>query len=279
MGSSKPRIKLRIKQKRVKKVRVQSQSLPYVLNPIDEVEPQTVIAHSVNTPRPRRPHPTLRDLGTIATELSLDSPNTRVQRADLSKIPVSNFRTEIELDDLVSVLSIHAKSKPACSAMLDLLQFEENHTVPLARLCLEADLDWSEFVQLFKDFKLDSAAIIAHREFPDLMRDTMEDAKTKEVACPRCFGVGHVDAAEVGLQNKLDGPVACPDCLGEKKIRRIGDRTARLIVFESLGQIKKRGPMVAINQQFVSGGGQSEFITVGQKLLELGSDDYTVHDD
>lgn len=234
---------------------------------------------TVETPPASRPprerksstrRPIVQDAGTLHAGLSLDEPTTPIAREELKTLAPPAFHSEVELEDLVSVLSINHKIA-GCANLLDLLKIEDNHKVPLARLCLEADLDWSVLIQMFKDYKIDTAAVIAHNRYPKLMENTIDDAMSKTVACSRCLGSGKVDAASVAIAG-LTGLVACPDCLGEGTVRKIADRTARLIIYEALGQIKKsKGPLVAIQQNFGRGAEQAGFVTVGQKLIEVGS--------
>jgi len=80
---------------------------------------------------------------------------------------------------------------------------------------------------------------------PEIMTDVAEDALSHMHACPRCDGEAVVESTRGGRKVRK----TCPDCNGSGKVRVIGDRHARNLVFESMKLIRQReGPLVAIQQ-------------------------------
>jgi len=97
------------------------------------------------------------------------------------------------------------------------------------------------------------------------MAHVAEDAKSKNVVCPRCDGMK--------IARTPDGSErSCPVCRGKGEIQTPGDKHARDIMFETMKLTSQSGPMVAIQQNF-SGGDDSmeamfkstQQITIGKK--------------
>lgn len=102
-------------------------------------------------------------------------------------------------------------------------------------------------------------------ELPQVMADVAEDAKSRDIPCPRCDGKMIIKTQE--------GDSACHVCKATGTVRVPGDKHARDLVFESMKLTNQAGPLLAIQQNFRSqdDGNMAEMfkmtqaITVGKK--------------
>src|SRR5262249_54480225 len=61
----------------------------------------------------------------------------------------------------------------------------------------------------------------------------------------------------------------CPECKGSGEVRMSGDKHARDLVFESMKLTGQKSPLVAMQQNFVSGGSDMMLDNNMEKLLSL----------
>src|SRR5262245_10145355 len=88
-------------------------------------------------------------------------------------------------------------------------------------------------------------------QLPQVVADVTEDAKSHMHACPRCDG----EKVVVSMRGNKSTRKNCPECKGTGEVRIIGDKHARDLVFESMKLTGQKSPLVAMQQNFVSGGG------------------------
>jgi hypothetical protein len=105
---------------------------------------------------------------------------------------------------------------------------------------------------------------------PKILDDVAQDAESKMVACSRCDGIGTV--LDLGPNNEIAAkPRVCPLCEGTRKIRAVGDKAARDLVFESVGLTGKRPPPVAIQQNFGLDAELGDVLLLSQKVITGGT--------
>lgn len=94
---------------------------------------------------------------------------------------------------------------------------------------------------------------------PDIIEDVAVDAHSTMEVCPRCDGYQVVPAPDKQTRD-------CPVCRGAGEVKRMGDRHARDLIFESAKLTKQGGPMVQINQAFV---GDTRMETMLKRTREI----------
>jgi hypothetical protein len=98
-----------------------------------------------------------------------------------------------------------------------------------------------------------------------------EDAESRMTACSRCDGTGKVnDAIPVSEQEPIVR--VCPVCEGTRKMRVIGDNASRDLVFESIGLTGKKGPTIAIQQNFGLASELGDVLMTSQKIITGGNE-------
>lgn len=161
------------------------------------------------------------------------------------KAAITRFVKNIEPDQLEAFL------EDACQEKFDLLlammrdpEYRHKTLAQMAKLC---HLSLHELQSLYIDGMRQLALLRLSTALPDIMEDVTVNAKDTMESCPRCDGLKIVPFKE--------STRACPTCKGSGEIRRIGDKHARDLVFQSAKLTGSRdGPMVAIQQNFISGG-------------------------
>ena len=133
--------------------------------------------------------------------------------------------------------------------------------------CRQAKVTLSDLHNIWKDYNLHKGLIRMATHTPKVMEDVAVDAQSRIVNCIKCNALGVIGEAE-------DQP--CPDCFGEGKIRVAGDSESRKLMFETMGMTGKKGPMVAIQQNFGSGESLESLVGTAQKLLKPAAQTITV---
>ncbi len=128
-----------------------------------------------------------------------------------------------------------------------------------AAKCRQSRVTLTDLNNIWKDYNLQKGMIRMATHTPQVMEDVAVDAKSRIVACVKCQGLGVIGEA---------GNQPCPDCFGEGKIRVAGDSESRKLMFETMGLAGKKGPMVAIQQNFGSGESLESLVGTAQKLLK-----------
>lgn len=125
------------------------------------------------------------------------------------------------------------------------------------------NISLQEVDDLWRNHQLHRGMIRMMNRMPDILEDVAEDARSKMVACPRCDGVTTVAAGVRGETRP------CPVCDGTGKVRAVGDRAARQLVFETAGLIGKpgpTGPLVNVNLGLESG--LADLLVGAQKIVQ-----------
>ncbi len=113
-------------------------------------------------------------------------------------------------------------------ALLDLMTDPAYRKHTFAGLCTKVGLRYHEALDLFRRFQLDCAMIGMSRYLPGLMKQTAEDAMSRDETCVDCDGTG-----------KRDGRM-CRGCRGKGTVHILGDLTCLKLVYETMGLTGRR---------------------------------------
>src|SRR5262249_9808603 len=118
---------------------------------------------------------------------------------------------------------------------------------------------------LYTDHVRHMALLQMCSQLPEVIADVAEDAKSHMRACPRCDG----EKVVVSTRGNTKARKKCPECRGTGEVRMIGDKHARDLVFESMKLTGQKSPLVTMEQNFVSGGGDMMLDHNMERLLSL----------
>lgn len=119
----------------------------------------------------------------------------------------------------------------------------------MAAILKRFNLSVADCVDLWRNFHHNQGLIKMLPHVPQVYVDTVEDAKSKSITCPECRGKGEI------VEGSGDNATICTChvCDGTKKVRIVGDKAARDIVFEAMNMTGKRAPMIAVQNNYDSG--------------------------
>lgn len=115
-------------------------------------------------------------------------------------------------------------------------------TVSTQGLLARHKISGARFLEIWRDHHAAEALALISPEFPALYRDIADNAKSHQVYCQVCNGTGAARAKTPSLH--------CPRCKGVGVILEPGDKDSRRLMLEIAGLIGKKGPTVAIQQNF-----------------------------
>jgi len=169
-------------------------------------------------------------------------------------IPVNSFFDTVDKDALLCALNENDKYTDFLSA---LCSAEYAHMAP-ATIMRKFGVTLHDMQMLYRDYRRNQGLIAMSDRLPKIMTDVAIDAETREMTCPRCEGDGIVYTQAMDEDGKKSDPQpkTCPECEGAKVVRKIGDKHARDLVFESMALTNQKVPLVAIqNNQFSGSAG------------------------
>jgi len=134
----------------------------------------------------------------------------------------------------------------------------EHRRTSFGHLCNLFNISLQDVHELWRQHQLHRGMIQMSNHLPKVLDDVAFDAESRMEYCTRCDGTGTVSDREEGSfesstsrSSHAKEPVRiCPQCKGTKEVRVVGDRAARDLLFESIGLTGKKGPLVAIQQNF-----------------------------
>lgn len=137
-------------------------------------------------------------------------------------------------------------------------QYKHYLDVTLARKC---QVTLKSILSCYTEHQKTMALAAMANRMPAVAEDIAEDAQTRRMPCPKCFGQGEVTV-------EGSAPLTCENCWGTGELRQAGDAKAREQMLEAMEITGKKVPLVA--QQFNMGDGFSvdSLIRQGQKVLE-----------
>jgi len=173
-------------------------------------------------------------------------------------VPLQRFSDNIDKEKLSHFLENSGNDR--FDTLMILMQDPAYATCNFTTLCRKANVTLHELQDLYTNGMRQLALLRMSNALPDIMADVAEDAKTRMENCPRCDGF-------MMLQQQDGSTRECPTCKGKGEIRRVGDKQARELMFESAKLIKQSGPLVAIQQNF--GGGDNRMEAILKKTREI----------
>jgi hypothetical protein len=118
-------------------------------------------------------------------------------------------------------------------------------------LLKRAHVSIHEVQQIYTDGMRHLGLMKMMNALPDIMSDVAEDARNTTQPCPRCDATGSVPLNERGYRS-------CPLCEGEGVVKKMGDKHARDLVFESAKLTGQATPTVAIQTNISLGDAKLE---------------------
>ena len=160
-------------------------------------------------------------------------------------------------------LALAASGDIRFKEFLERINMPKYRRASLATIAKACNITLTEFNNWWNRASTQRAIAVAQVGSVMITRDIIEDARTQNVFCPRCDGLGFI-AAQPGLPadtlgyrmlEPIDGEDGlryirnCPQCNTEKVVRKVGDAKARDQILELSGLVKK-GAAVQIVQNF-----------------------------
>lgn len=173
-------------------------------------------------------------------------------------LPLENFREALELaqDEKFTTLA---------RLMLDPARRKQS----FASKMIMAGITLVDLYDFWSKHQLHAGLLGMVNRVPKVLVDTAEDAEAKLSACNRCDGVGEViDMVPDRKGEETPHPRICPVCEGSGKMRILGDRDCRELIFETMGITgKKSGAMVNIQQNFGLEADLGDVLQASQKVI------------
>src|SRR5215475_10359810 len=179
-------------------------------------------------------------------------------------IPALRFWDSIDRDQFELALSDHAKNDKY-AAFLQALSDPTYARCSFPTLLRKFNISLHEAQSIYTDHTRHTAMLQMCSQLPQVIADVTEDAKSHMRACPRCDG----EKVVVSMRGNKSTRKKCPECKGTGEVRMIGDKHARDLVFESMKLTGQKSPLVAMQQNFVSGGRDMMLDNNMEKLLSL----------
>src|SRR4029077_10795513 len=177
---------------------------------------------------------------------------------------------------------LQSTADPRAKRLLELLVSPKHMKWSLPRLAMEAGLSYEDVVLMIRNRNLGTGIIRMSSHAPDVMEDVAIDARSREVACPKCRGdkmvpkvieetdekTGKVTFAQA--VDPTDGHLVFEKCLacdGAGIIRQIGDADSRKLMFETLKLTGRTAPLVV--QQFNQAGSMEDAVASAHDVLDV----------
>src|SRR5215470_6032883 len=179
-------------------------------------------------------------------------------------IPALRFWDAIDRDQFELALSDNDKNDKY-AAFLHALSDPTYARCSFPTLLRKFNISLHEAQTIYTDHMRHMALLQMCSQLPEVIADVTEDAKSHRHACPRCDG----EKVVVSARGNTSTRKKCPECRGTGEVRMIGDKHARDLVFESMKLTGQKSPLLAMQQNFVSGGGDMMLNNNMEKLLSL----------
>jgi hypothetical protein len=149
---------------------------------------------------------------------------------------VKRFEKSINMEALR--LFLDSNDLPKYQILFGLMVDPAYRKYSFSSLLRKAQIPLQEIQALYSDGMRHIGLLKMMNELPQIMSDVAEDAKTTVQPCPRCDALGTIAV------NEEEGR-ECPLCEGQRYIKKVGDRHARDLVFES-AKLTGQAPNVAV---------------------------------
>lgn len=224
-------------------------SSEHAVNPLGAVEYKRVISRKVN--------------GKGAKDKRMkkyDGRSLRNYRPRIDKA-MKTFYDEVNMPEFKAALEY--SNDPKFQMLMFALGNPRLQSCSFAELCRRCQLSITDVTALWRNHQIQRGMLRMMNHMPQVMEDTAEDAKAHTHKCARCDGTGKLEGETI---NKRINPV-CPECHGDGKIRVVGDKDARQLVFESAG-LKKAPQGPQFNLTIGSGPSFDETIASAENALD-----------
>src|SRR5262245_5564957 len=108
-------------------------------------------------------------------------------------------------------------------------------------VCRRFGISLQDLVDVWKEYNRLVGLMYMATQLPQIMADVTNNAKNRDVVCPRCDGLKKVRDREAKSR-------ICPVCKGEGRVTVPGDPHAIELVFEVLRVIGRKAPAIRIEQ-------------------------------
>lgn len=135
--------------------------------------------------------------------------------------PIHDFFSNVNLPDFKRALEF--SGEPRHQMLLAAISAKAFANCSFPELVRRCRLTIRDLTTLWKDYQLSLGTSRMSNFMPQLMEDIAKDSLTREYACPACDGSGK------------KGRKPCGECKGDGRIREIGDKDSRSLVFEAMG--------------------------------------------
>ncbi len=156
---------------------------------------------------------------------------------------VKRFEQSINMDALR--LFLDSNDLPKYQTLFGMMVDPAYRKYSFTTLLRKAQIPLQDIQTLYTDGMRHLGLMNMMNQLPQIMIDVAEDAKSSTQPCPRCDAHGFVPDGE--------GARDCPVCDGERYIKKIGDRHARDLVFES-AKLTGQGNTIGIQTNINIGG-------------------------
>lgn len=179
---------------------------------------------------------------------------------DIGKLPYKRFEKEVDREKLEVFLA----EDPEMESFLNALHDPAYKGSSFVTICRQFAVPLAKLQSIYTDGMRHLGLIRMSTALPEIMEHVAEDAKSRDIPCPRCDGKLVLKSAD-----GVDKP--CHVCHERGTVRIPGDKHARDLVFESMKLTAQNSPLVSITQNIKQDESMADMfkmtqaITVGQK--------------
>lgn len=190
------------------------------------------------------------NIGKKPRKQLVDRHGRKVPMDPTRDLPMTRFMKNIDMDCLVAFMEFNEKYEYFIRDLVN--PHYPGRKVSFNTLCRRHNISLHEMQVLYTDGMRQLGLLQISTHLPKIMQDVGEDAESRLVSCGRCDGQKTLVENELDEDGKIVGTTSrpCPTCEGVGKVRQVGDKQSRDLVFESMKLTKQGGPMVAIQQNF-----------------------------
>jgi len=152
----------------------------------------------------------------------------------VDKLPYRQFEKNVDMNKLEQFLA----EDPNMDAFLNALHDPGYQNTSLIAICQKFAVPLSKLQAVYTDGMRHIGLMRMSTALPEIMEHVAEDAKSRDIPCPRCDGTLLIKIGDI------EKP--CHVCKERGTVRIPGDKHARDLVFESMKLTNQQGPMVAI---------------------------------
>lgn len=150
------------------------------------------------------------------------------------------FYEEVDLPEFKEALQF--SKDPRFRMLFEAISSPKLHKCSFAELCRRCGLGIHDISNIYRDHQKHRGLMRAYNHMPQILEDTAVDAQTRVVTCDLCNGVGKVFGEDAVNQQESS---ICPKCHGDGKVRIVGDKDSRKLMFETAG-LSKGGAQTAV---------------------------------